>query len=126
MEKIIIATILTVMAASPIHAWEMKNNPDRFPSIGLNYSQTSLDGTIEHYDRPSFGVNNYNPGKEDKQRSLVGADIRLPMTDQLTFTLGYSRSYEYSDMEYNTEDLQHSTALKGYKMDFGVRFYINR
>lgn len=113
------------------NAWEIKRNPDRFPSIGLHVGNLNLSG-----DRTETVIT--TTGKEFPYRNSEetidgwkgGFDLRLPATKNITFTFGYDR-VEMDDYftRRNTlggDQYKEKIVLDGYSYDFGIRFYLSK
>lgn len=88
-----LAVLLCVPALAG--AYEIKDNPDRFPSVGLNYSGASLKGDTEF---SGFAFGGTKPQMKESINNFMG-DLRLPATENLTFEVG--AGYAMNNLESN-------------------------
>lgn len=75
-----------LLASSAAWSWEFKNNPDRVPSVGLNYSGTWLSGTGTFDPVPGFVFRTEDDLKDRTNQGV--ADLRLPVSNNLTLSVG--------------------------------------
>jgi hypothetical protein len=125
--KTIIATIVVTLslAASHAFAWDIPENPDRFPSVGLNMSNAALNGPRSEIDGPARRQR-IQHGDESSDLHSLGADIRLPATQSLTFTVSYDHLEGSSHFEREGGIYKQSSNLDGYRWGFGMRLYFNK
>lgn len=97
MNRVIVVLSLLFVATTG-WSWQFKDNPDRVPSLGLNFTGTYLSGTGTFAPVSGF-VFNTEDDLKDKTNATV-ADFRLPVSNNLTlsFASGYvSRKVERID-----------------------------
>jgi len=125
MKKIIMASLLMLLTPL-IHAWECPRNPDRFPSLGLNISTAKLTGDKNYVNNP--GLPNPQPFKDSGHQDFdsVGADVRLPVTDGLTFSVSYDQISANGDYTRDQNIFKQSDNFDGYRVGVGVRMYFNK
>jgi hypothetical protein len=75
--------ILAVLLSSSAFAYEVKDNPDRIPSVGLTYLGSFLKGDLTY---ESIAWSETPEYKQDTNAFL--ADLRLPVTSNLTVEVG--------------------------------------
>lgn len=123
--------LFAFLIASTVHAWEFINNPDRFPSVGLHVDNQKLKGNREETVVNSAGQDvPYRHSDETAYQWRGGADVRLPATQSLTFTVSYDR-VETDDWftRHNTlggDMYKEHKNLKGDNWGIGVRLYFNK
>lgn len=120
MKKLIIGGAMALML-STAQAREMKGNPDRFPSVGLNYSVANLDGLNEENIAGVLILGN----TELTQRS-VSLDLRLPVTDGMTVNTGITSMVSETSSTYDSLNSRGDQTLDGYAFNVGVRFYFRQ
>jgi hypothetical protein len=103
-----------------VSAAEYPGNPDRFPSIGLNFA-----GSAETGDATTFGG-----GASAKQDLKVsnGAlilDLRLPVSNNVTITGGVASIATKIDASETTVLFGSKSDTSGASFNLGVRFYIH-
>lgn len=123
MKKIIFVVFLLVSSNS--FAWEFNRNPDRFPSVGFNVSNYSLSGTRNDVSQVNATLTQRLAGPLTHNINSIGLDLRLPVSDQLTFTL--SADNVSSDSKF-TRDFGYteSYSLTGYHYSLGARLYFSK
>ncbi len=118
--------------AHAISGWEYTGNPDRFPSLGLSYNRTILDG--KYYADTYNNTWNVTNGNTFEGSNVV-IDGRFPLSDYLTLSVGGG----YSALDLNTRDntvaniggtlYQYNVPIKnsmtGYNVNVGIRWYIH-
>lgn len=77
---------LSLLLTAPAWCREFKDNPDRVPSVGLNYSGTYLSGTGTFAPVPGFSFNPENDLKDNTNEGVV--DFRIPVSNNLTLNVG--------------------------------------
>lgn len=121
MKKIILAVAVAVGFTATSAAWEFPNNPDRFPSIGLNYSAVSEEGDLT---ATTWGYS----GTQDitGESSLLVIDTRLPLSNQ--FTLDFAIGGTASEQKYkeNDEFAGQNVDSSGQYFRAGVRYYFSK
>lgn len=119
MKKAILAGLFLGMTQVGM-AGEHSGNPDRFPSIGLNYTGTALsgDGTVM-----ASGVS----AKQDEDLVMgeFMVDGRFPVSDWITLSaglglIGYEFKGEETALLAGGKD-----ELSGVKVNLGIRWYIH-
>lgn len=119
----------SLLFAGRAHAWEFTRNPDRFMSVGVNVSKLDVGGKRFEVDQPSDPLTRVNSGPENRNESVYGADLRLPVSDSVTVGL----FYDYIDGS-NTFDreasgksiFRQSLDYTGNHYGMSVRFYLNK
>ena len=89
---------MLLLAGSAAWSYEIKENPDRVISAGVNYTGTYLSGAGTFDPVPGFVFNEEEDLKDNTHAGVV--DLRIPVTANLTLTTaaGYvSRSVERID-----------------------------
>ena len=123
---------LLALMVLPARAWEFRQNPDRFPSVGLTVLNTKLDARRDGIDVNNMGEQillNKDRGNGDE--SEIGADVRLPVTESVTFTFLYShvnQTYDLTRPAYFTGQTiyrEHGD-WSGNRYGFNVRLYLNK
>ena len=121
MRNIIISFALLLMFSLTVKA-EVEGNPDRFPSIGLNIGNTSIDGkaTLNPTD---------NRLSENTYLSNVGLDLRIPANRSITFGVYYNRIDGSQDSKvksaFGTDVSNYNESLSGYNYGVNIRLYLN-
>lgn len=109
------------------HAWEFPRNPDRFPSVGFNVANTNLTGTRSEISQPNNPALTlaYN-GSLKRSDYSIGGDLRLPVSDQLTFTL-FADSVN-SDTTFNRAQnvYKETDKIDGYRYGLNIRLYFSK
>lgn len=123
--KSLVIAVASLLISTVASAWDVPGNPDRFVSVGLNVSNSSLKGDHSELDGPPH-VQQIQRGHEELESHLIGVDLRIPTTQSLTFNL----SYDYAEMNsrYDRSSQLHkvSSNLDGYRWGVGMRFYFNQ
>src|SRR3990167_6470666 len=122
--------VLALLLASTV-AWsyEIKENPDRVISVGVNYTGTFLDGTGTFEPVPGWFFNEQKDLKDNTHAGVV--DLRIPVTPNLTLNTaaGYvSRSVERIDASLCCGDTAAIGArltdeFSGPTINVGARYY---
>lgn len=79
-------TLAICLLSSTAMAYEVKDNPDRFPSVGVNYTGVFLKGEGTFEPVPGFFFNKETDLKDTLHQTVV--DLRLPAMSNLTFNFG--------------------------------------
>ena len=126
--KIVIGLMLMALN---VGAWEVEGNPDKIPSLSLDYERIDLSGNVAY---PAF------PGAFDRSldnhqdiTNKINIESRVPVLSGLTFIVGGSyitRKYTYVDLYPDTvggilfrfSDRPEVT-LNGYGIKVGMRVY---
>jgi hypothetical protein len=106
--------------------YEIKDNPDRFPSLGIIYSGHNLKGDL------NYGTIVWTPQPEakDKLNSFMG-DARVPINDMLTIEagIGYAKhTIEGIDGSVVGNNLFYDTTkadMSGPTYKLGARIYFH-
>lgn len=138
MKKIIVGLGL-LLCSSPCRSWEFANNPDRFPSIGLNYGMLNTFGGFKE----TTSVTNYDLNQAVKFNTQdIILDGRFPVSDRFTLNLSgglTSIRLEGRDISVAPQqaknfinggspaDSQYATNsdMFGYNFSIGLRFYFH-
>ena len=119
MKKLMFVCLLFVSTLS--HAYEKPQNPDRFPSIGLGYSNSRVSGDVG----VSFTDGTFEKGTEKWKSDSILTDFRLPVSNSATLNVSYEMIN--GEKSNNLIDVGHNfTNLDGYKATVGVRLYLNK
>lgn len=111
---------------SRANAWEFSRNPDRFPSLGFNLNNSHLSGTRGEVDQPTTILTRNQGGTDIIDTYAVGADLRLPVSDQWTVTL-LADSYSLdSSFHRNGDAYRESQKLDGYRYGINLRLYFSK
>ncbi len=115
-----------MLGAGAARAWEFPRNPDRFPSVGFNVTNGSISGHRDEVDTPPpTYLFRTNVGNTDMDTHTLGADLRLPLHESVTFVFGYD-SIESNYHFVRAGDVFHETErLSGYRYTVGFRLYLN-
>lgn len=135
MKKVGAAVVVTMLLFGQAQAWEFKNNPDRFPSIGIHVMNGSVKGDrfeTDLPDRPT--MSRTQSGPESEMTYTVGADVKVPINQGMTLGFFYNhheinRTYERNHSQFfnNGEVLLRETSnLNGYQYGFDFRLYMNK
>lgn len=127
------ALCLVVLATSCCFGYEIKDNPDRFPSVGVNYTGVFLKGEGTFAPVPGFVFNKEADLKDTLHQTIV--DLRLPTTPNLTFNFGAgyaSRSVDRLDASlvavsggYLVVADRLTDDLSGPVVNVGARYYFH-
>jgi hypothetical protein len=131
--KTIIAVTLLLCAPLSARAWEFSRNPDRFPSIGVKVSNADVNGTRYESDGPYAALQRTQSGPEHWGEHVLGADVRLPASDCLTFGFAYdhiegSHTYDRNAGPYQTGGTIYSEKIdtSGYRYTLTARLYFSK
>lgn len=117
--------IVVLLAASSAQAWEFRDNPDRFPSVGVNVAASSLKGDKREVDGPGGSLERARTGSASLCSHWVGLDVRLPINSVMTLNF-YGDSINTEDNFTRDFNVYHeTTGLNGYHYGAGIRFYMN-
>ncbi|MBK8871976.1 MAG: hypothetical protein IPN19_13320 [Elusimicrobia bacterium] len=58
MKRVMLAGLIAALGVGTGNAWEHPQNPDRYPSIGLELAGQSTDGDLSFPSLPSAGKQN--------------------------------------------------------------------
>lgn len=125
MKKLILVLGLLLLPTIS-HSWEFNRNPDRFPSLGFNASTSKLEGHRIEDSHPAHPLTRIDGGPESLNLSAVGADVRLPLSQDLTFSLAYDHLESSSKFRREPDIFKESTELSGYNVKASVRLYFNK
>lgn len=115
MKKALLSLLLFGVVAGNVGAYEVKGNPDRKMSIGVNYNYFSMGG--DTYDKVVKLENIVN-----YRGDSISGDVRIPISSMLTFTVGGSLLSSLSTYEHPTSYSQWD--MNGYNLSIGFRVYI--
>ena len=101
-----------VMCAGSLKAYEIKENPDRKISFGLNYDRTAMNS---EYTFGVFKVSDFTKVSQDQ----IILDVRIPIAP--SFTFGIRGGYLSTKNDIFTGE---KTTATGYDIGFGLRFYL--
>lgn len=128
MRGLIIAVILAAVPASAELKFE--GNPDKVPSLGLNYSVIGMIGT---YNSTSFSGNQFSANGLPYKMTQGGFDLRFPVSDHLTLSgaFGISRlqmglrdnSATYTGGIVYDTNVYSSYDFQGFYGNIGMRYY---
>jgi len=122
MKKLVaVLGLVTVVSVVNCGAWEYPQNPDRFPSIGLNLTGESMAGEVKSPSFPALGSQDI----EGTDSTLV-LDTRLPLSN--SFTLNIALGGTRNETKYKQTPTQDSAEIKGDGGIFsiGCRYYFNK
>lgn len=120
-----VALVFMLFAPSG-YAWEFRDNPDRFPSVGLTLATTSLVGTKDEIDQPNPALSRDQGGPISSVYHSFGADVRLPVADQMTVTVFGSQLASSSSFNRVGNIYRESAKMEGYQYGASVRIYIGK
>lgn len=112
--------IAGILSGSVLNAAEFKDNPDRFPSIGVFYQGGSESGDV------TFKASGLQASQDIKSSGdSITFDLRLPVSDTITLFGGISSTRsEFSGTETSVLNGQEGQS-DGMSFGVGVRFYIH-
>jgi hypothetical protein len=116
MKRNIIAAVgILILAGSSAWSGEFAGNPDRFPSIGLNYNGISASGESKTLT--------FKQDADYSEGNIV-ADLRLPVSDNFTLNgaLGYLTST--AERKESATLNKGEDELSGITFNVGVRYYL--
>lgn len=119
MKKYIMAGLLLASSVT-VYAWEFPNNPDRYPSLGLNFSGQSLEGEREFVAGPQSA-------KQDGiyESGMLVLDGKFPVSNRITLNAAIGASsirWGYDETPLlNFEENENS----GTYFNLGIRFYLH-
>lgn len=122
MKRVLIAAGAIALLAGRAAAWEVKDNPDRFISVGIHSRVDHLIGNSSTVENP--GPNEtLHVADVGQVVNAAGLDVRIPLCPQITFTAGYdkltsNRFDERTGNTYRTFD-----GIHGNRVELGMRFY---
>lgn len=125
MKKLIIAVCL-LGGTSAARAWEVKNNPDRFPSVGIHTGLEHLGGDYSNTLNPATKAEIVQPQSEAVNTSFVGFDARFPMFSQVTVTFSYDKIRRDLEIVREGNTFQSHEGVSGDRFDMGMRFYFTK
>lgn len=119
MKRVLVAGLLVAGIAGVSFAGEHEGNPDRRPSIGVNYTGHFLSGDAEV---TSGGLS----AKQDADvvSGALTLDTRIPVSNNVTFNaavgfIGTASEVKETNILNGGED-----SLGGVLVNVGVRFYL--
>lgn len=110
--KTMIVTLVCLMMVVMAQAYEIRENPDRKISFGLNYDR-SWDSSEWKFG--AFKISDFTKVTSNQ----VIADMKIPLSSILTFQL--RGGYLNSDNDIFTGE---NVKSSGYDIGFGIRFYL--
>lgn len=120
---LVLMTILSLSTANHAFARGFIGNPDRYPSIGLSFGYSFIDGNI---DFPTNTIPPLQSVEEIMKKRDLTIDLRLPISHSLTIFGGFS----FQDNEFsnggNGFELKKERNLNGFGFRLGARYYFNR
>lgn len=122
--KTLLIGLISLGCLRTAHAWEVKDNPDRYISIGLNVSQEHLAGDNNNLLNPNTASETLQPQTESLNLGAVGYDVRVPMFKQFTFMFSYEKLTLDSELIRSGNTFQSHAGLRGDRFSMGVRFYL--
>lgn len=108
---------LLVLAPSLSFGWEHPSNPDRFPSIGLSYAGSTIDG--------EFTTAGLKQDVETKSGLLL-LDTRLPLSNKLTLELGIGSMAVKQTGDENAVFFGSENDQSGSYSKIGIRYYFSK
>jgi hypothetical protein len=111
--------VMLMLLAAPVMAWEVEGNPDRKPSIGLEYTGVFLEGDGLYPRVPHIKRNEL---QEDI--NTLEADFRMPINSSLTLYVG--AGYVKKEIKGVDSDLflfESEDEMTGGKIKLGARVY---
>jgi hypothetical protein len=112
--KILMSLFVILGLIGSVKAYEIKENPDQRISFGLNYFRNSVTGD---YESPLFKVSDAG----ELTSNHIVADIRIPLTSFLTFSVGGGYSMDKMRITFVSND---KYDMKGYNLNAGIRLYL--
>lgn len=112
-------------------AYEIQGNPDRFPSVGLNYTGTFLKGTGSLAPIPGFIITDEKDLKETAHVGML--DLRLPVNENITLNAGAGYAGRVNE-RVDASLAQNDTAIFGERIkdnlsgptfNVGARYYFH-
>lgn len=133
--KTIKAMLIVILTSSISYAYEIAENPDRYPSIGLSVAHGNMNGdhitTINPTDFNGLPPQAVNGGPSRSDDNSYGVDVRLPLSDWCTFGISYdhiSVRQNFSRTVYPTRPdiplFLDESKVTGSRLGFNVRLYI--
>ena len=126
MKTTIAVIALTLLVAGNAGAWEFQRNPDRFPSVGLDFANSYASGDRNEKDLPNTSLSRTQTGSERNYGYEVGGDLRLPVTDSITVSGFYHRLTEDAHFTREGGVYKEDNLSKGYRYGLSVRVYLNK
>lgn len=120
MKKFIAVMLLLVAPAASLFAAEHAGNPDRFPSIGINWSGSAEDG-----DSTVFGGGSSAKQDVEVASGAFVLDLRLPVSSNVTFTAAIGSSATTVEAPETPLLFGQKSETSGLGLSVGVRFYIH-
>lgn len=108
---------LIALLPASLFAWEHPKNPDRFPSIGLSYAGSTLEG--------EYVIEGFKQDTEVKTGLLL-LDTRLPLSNKLTLDVGIGSTAIRETSEENRNFFGEREDLKGAYTRIGIRYYFSK
>lgn len=119
-----------VLAAKPLMAWEIPNNPDRFISFGFNVSGNKLSGQRDEISMPTPLLTNREGGSDQLDTHVLGADVRVPVNQSLTLTVMYDRIETDSVFKRRGDNgatiYKETSKMSGDRYGMSLRLYFNK
>jgi hypothetical protein len=120
MKRAILAGLLAALGVGISNAWEHPQNPDRFPSIGLELAGQSTDGDWNSPSIPSAGKQNV-----EINSSIFILDTRLPLSKSFTLSLALGTTASESKADATPVLASEKLEQSGGYFSIGARYYFN-
>lgn len=116
MKSLLTGVLALGLLVGPVMAEEFPGNPDRFPSVGLDYTQSQIDvtGPLESFYDSTDGSTAYMQLRSTVISQVAVIDMRVPVSNNVTFTVHGGPLRNSSFGESHT----------GYSLGGGFRIYI--
>ena len=120
MNKIITLIVLLAAPVASLMAEEYAGNPDRFPSVGLNWA-----GSAEKGDATVFGTGISAKQDVEVTNGAFVLDLRLPVSNNVTLSGSVASLASSFDAPETPLLLGQKSETTGFAFSVGVRFYIH-
>lgn len=122
MKKLIaLFMVAVVIGVVKCNAWEYPQNPDRFPSIGLNLSGENGTGDVKYPSMPALGSQDLSGTS-----SAFILDTRLPLSNSFTLNLALGGTSSELKGDANATFESSKQTMSGGIFNIGVRYYFNK
>lgn len=117
------AALAVALLAGQAGAWEVRDNPDRYISVGVHADVEHLSGTHSNVldPGPNEVVQMETAGSN---LSVAGFDVRLPLFKQVTFTVSYDKLTLDAGNVREGDTFEAYDHRHGNRVDFGMRLYL--
>jgi hypothetical protein len=123
MKKILVIMLLTLATNS--FAWEIENNPDRYPSLALGFDSGTLDGDGFVSAALSNNASGQTGTMNDLDVQTVSPSLRVPLATNLTIDLRATfYDYNYKSQGDKGTLFRHDYNLKGATYGGTLRIYL--